>query len=39
MLVILHEHLLDWSNLGLLDYPYISLFFNHVKLWVSNMID
>ncbi len=39
LLVICQDKLiLDWRNLGLLDYPYIFLLLkNHVQMWVSNI--
>ncbi len=32
LLIFQEEHLLDWSNLDLFDYPYISFYNNHVKI-------
>ncbi len=42
ILLVIFQELLDWSNLGLLDYAYIFILFfffykNHVQMWVSSL--
>ncbi len=32
LLIFQEEHLLDWSNLDLFDYPYIIFYNNNVKI-------